>query len=282
MAHVWMSHGKHMHESCHTYESVMSHVWMSHVKHMNESWHTYEWVRSHIWKHHVIYMNKFCHTYEWVVSQMSESCHVCMRHVTHQTAHVQCNAIHCNTLRHTATRCNTLQHTATHCNTVLHTGTYCNTLQHTATHCSTLQHTSTLCNTLQHTATHLQVMARIIQHIHTATHCSALQNAATRCNTLQHTTQEWRHRAWHATNSSFEELLVPYQQSGYSTNNLATVPTILQNRLYSHCWYWKVSLQIIYNLVYPLRPDARHEYRTRWSMGSKKKESERAWGGVGT
>jgi len=38
-----------MHESCHTYECVMSHVWMSHVTYMHESHHTYEWIMSHIW-----------------------------------------------------------------------------------------------------------------------------------------------------------------------------------------------------------------------------------------
>jgi len=44
------------------------------------------------------------------------------------------NAIHCNTLQHTATHCSTMRYTATHCNTLQHTATHCNTLQHTATH----------------------------------------------------------------------------------------------------------------------------------------------------
>ena len=36
-----------MHESCRSYEWVMSHMRMSHVAHMNESCRTYEWVMSH-------------------------------------------------------------------------------------------------------------------------------------------------------------------------------------------------------------------------------------------
>ena len=271
---------------------------------MNESWHTYKWVRSHVWKHHVIYMSELCHTYGWVISQMSESCHVWMSHVTQQRARIQCNATHCNTLRHAATRCNTLQHIATQCYTLAHTATHCNTLQLTAAHCNTLVHFATHCHTLQHTCEswHASYSTYTLQH--TAAHCKMLQQSATHCNTppknggialdkpqtarlrdclylsrARNTPSSWgRHTLQHM----FEWLLVPYQQSGYSTNNLATVLTILQNRLYSHCWYWKVSLQIIYNLVYPLQPDARHEYRTRWSMGSKKKESERVWGAVGT
>ena len=41
------------------------------------------------------------------------------------------DAIHCNTLQHTATHCNIMQHNATHCNTLQHSATRCNTLQHT-------------------------------------------------------------------------------------------------------------------------------------------------------
>ena len=36
------------HESCHTYQRVMSHVSKSHVTHIDESCDTYEWVMSHI------------------------------------------------------------------------------------------------------------------------------------------------------------------------------------------------------------------------------------------
>ena len=43
-------------------------------------------------------------------------------------------ALHCNTLKNTATHRNALQHTATHCNALQHTATHCNTLQHTARH----------------------------------------------------------------------------------------------------------------------------------------------------
>jgi len=42
MAHIWMSHGTHMNESCHTYEWAMSHIWMSHATHMNNECDTYE------------------------------------------------------------------------------------------------------------------------------------------------------------------------------------------------------------------------------------------------
>jgi len=72
---VWMSYVSHMnewchtcmHESCHTYEWVMSRIWMSHFTRMNESCHTYEWVISHVWMSHVTHMNESCHTYEWVM-----------------------------------------------------------------------------------------------------------------------------------------------------------------------------------------------------------------------
>jgi len=60
MPHVWISHGTHMNESCHTneesyhtYEQIMSNIWMSHFTHMNESCHTYGWVMSHVWMGHV-------------------------------------------------------------------------------------------------------------------------------------------------------------------------------------------------------------------------------------
>jgi len=41
-AHINMSNGTHMQESCHTYEGVMSHICMSHVTNMNESCYTHE------------------------------------------------------------------------------------------------------------------------------------------------------------------------------------------------------------------------------------------------
>jgi len=47
MSHIWMCHGTHMNESCHTYKWflelrfadswVMAHIWMSHVTHTNDS-----------------------------------------------------------------------------------------------------------------------------------------------------------------------------------------------------------------------------------------------------
>ena len=75
MAHLWMSHVTHLHESCHTYEWVMAHIWMSHVTHMNESWHTYEWVIAHLWMSHVTHLLESCHTREWVMLHTKhESC----------------------------------------------------------------------------------------------------------------------------------------------------------------------------------------------------------------
>jgi len=88
-----MRHGTHlneMHESCHTYEEVISHIWMRsmfskissvfisefvcqhlinflksqlcrHVIGMNAAWHTFEWdarVMSHIWRSHITHLNE--------------------------------------------------------------------------------------------------------------------------------------------------------------------------------------------------------------------------------
>jgi len=107
-----------------------------------------------------------------------------------------CNALHWNTLQHTATHCNTLQDTATHCNTLLQhtasrwdTETYCNirymrlTRSHSthssATHCHTLQHAATYCNAcniMQHTATCCTTP------LHTAPHFTTLLHTAAHCN----------------------------------------------------------------------------------------------------
>jgi len=99
MSHIRMSHVTHTNESCHTYEWVMSHIWMSHVTHTNESSPTYEWAMSHIRMSHVTRMNESYHTYEWVISDIrmshvthvSESCHTYewvmshayLSHITH-------------------------------------------------------------------------------------------------------------------------------------------------------------------------------------------------------
>ena len=111
MAHAWMSHGTHMHESwrmshvthmkesCRTYEWVMSHIWMSHGTRMIESCHIYKWVMAHIymshvktiWGSHGAHMNESCHTYESVMSHTYGSRHthqwvmalIWMNHVTH-------------------------------------------------------------------------------------------------------------------------------------------------------------------------------------------------------
>jgi len=79
MSHIWMVHVTHTNTSCHTNEGVTSHEWMSHVTHMMQNkgfiWssitcHTYERVMSHVWMSHVTRMNESCHTYECVMSHM--------------------------------------------------------------------------------------------------------------------------------------------------------------------------------------------------------------------
>jgi len=79
-----MSHVSHMHESCLTYEWVVSHIWMSHVSHMNESCLTYEWVMSHICMSHVLHMNESRLVYECVMS------HIWKTHVTYERVMVVC------------------------------------------------------------------------------------------------------------------------------------------------------------------------------------------------
>jgi len=102
-AHICMSHGTHMYESCHayghvsfwtrscfaltlrarvcwyaytyTYAWVTAHIWMSHITPMNDSYHTYEWVISLIWMSYITHMNESYHTYEWVTS------HIWMSHI---------------------------------------------------------------------------------------------------------------------------------------------------------------------------------------------------------
>jgi len=125
-----------------------------------------------------------------------------VRRIIEKREGIRPNAIHCNTMQHTATHCNTLQHTATIYLSLLpslsmadsdicrvikkmegirHNTTRCNTLQHTATHCNTLKHNAAHCNRMQHTPTHCNTLQ------HTATHCNTLQHTAAHCNTLQHT-----------------------------------------------------------------------------------------------
>jgi len=74
---IWVSHVKHVHESCHTYEWVIWNIWMSHVTPVNESCHICKWVMSHIWMRHVTHMNESCHTHEFVMQ------HTWMCHITH-------------------------------------------------------------------------------------------------------------------------------------------------------------------------------------------------------
>jgi len=97
MSHMWMSHGTHANESCHTCEWVMSHAWMSHITQVDVSYHTCEWIRSHLLaelltthtrgvdqrKTHVTHVNESLHTREWVtwhmwtsyITRMNKWCH---------------------------------------------------------------------------------------------------------------------------------------------------------------------------------------------------------------
>jgi len=81
LAHIWLSHVTHTYESWHAYDWVMWHTHMSQSTdfgcgtHMNESWHTdispfhqschtYECVMSQICMSHGTHMTASCHTYE--------------------------------------------------------------------------------------------------------------------------------------------------------------------------------------------------------------------------
>jgi len=83
ISHIWMSHGTHVNELCHT----MSHIWMNLVIHLNGSCHTYEWVMSrtydasitsHVWMCHLSYEWDMTHTYECATSYMNETWHTHM------------------------------------------------------------------------------------------------------------------------------------------------------------------------------------------------------------
>jgi len=71
---------KHMNESCHTHECVMSNIWMGHViyerfmSYMDESCH--ECVMSHVWMRHVTHVNESCHTWISGVTHMNPSGHM--------------------------------------------------------------------------------------------------------------------------------------------------------------------------------------------------------------
>jgi len=128
--HVWLSRVTRMHESCHTYERVMSHVLAPidndvlyicihiHVYvyvYMNEScpWmiescHMYTWVMSHVWKSHVrcscsrlggspVCLYKYIYLYIYVYMNEScpcviESCHMYAWVMSHvRQSHVRCS-----------------------------------------------------------------------------------------------------------------------------------------------------------------------------------------------
>jgi len=95
-----MSHGTSMHESCHTYEWIMSHscswmictqvmvhIWMSHATHVNESSHigVRGWFALDssliFWMSNGTNMHEPCHTYETVMAH-SRSWMMCTRFVT--------------------------------------------------------------------------------------------------------------------------------------------------------------------------------------------------------
>ena len=100
-----LSHVTYMHESCHTYEWVMSYphetprvsnlLLLNHVTYTHESCHTHAPVMSYPLKtprvskllllSHVTYMHESCHIHAWVMS------HTCMSHVTHM--HQLCHTL---------------------------------------------------------------------------------------------------------------------------------------------------------------------------------------------
>jgi len=97
MSHVWMSHVTCVNESCYTCEWVVSLGWMSHVTRVNESCHTCEWVMSHVWMSHVTRVNESCHSCEWVMS------HVWVSRVTR--VNESCLTNECVTAMGTTLRC---------------------------------------------------------------------------------------------------------------------------------------------------------------------------------
>jgi len=100
-----LSHVTYVHESCHTYEWVMSYphetprvsnlLLLNHVTYTHESCHTHAPVMSYPLKtprvskllllSHVTYMHESCHIHAWVMS------HTCMSHVTHM--HQLCHTL---------------------------------------------------------------------------------------------------------------------------------------------------------------------------------------------
>jgi len=80
ISHIWMSHVS----SCDTFQRVISQICKRHVTHIHESCHTYEWVMSlsqGISLHSNVVGDTSCNSYTWVMS------HIWMSHVT-ITGHV--------------------------------------------------------------------------------------------------------------------------------------------------------------------------------------------------
>ena len=86
--HEWVT--TRVNELCHTYEWVVSHIWMSHVKHMNESCHivtshSYMWHDSFIYLTCLIRIHDMTHSYVWHDSFecVTWLCDIYMSDVTH-------------------------------------------------------------------------------------------------------------------------------------------------------------------------------------------------------
>jgi len=81
LQHILQHTLQHPATHCNTLQHTATHCYDGHRR-MHESCHTYEWVMSH--------MNESCHiwmshvTYEWVISHMNESCHIWRSHVTYE------------------------------------------------------------------------------------------------------------------------------------------------------------------------------------------------------
>jgi len=83
MAHTYMGHGAHIHESCHTH--------MSHVTHAYASCHSHTWVTSHTFMSHVKHIHGLWHTYVSHDTHRHESWHTQTWVMSHRPHHCPCH-----------------------------------------------------------------------------------------------------------------------------------------------------------------------------------------------
>jgi len=147
-----------------TYVYVFRYVYVSYIgRHMSESCHTWDWLVYSKWLQHTA---THCNTLQHTATHCTTPQHTYLDTAMHHDSFER-PPNNLWTLQHTATHRSTLQHTLPHCNTHTsmtpcnmtrsHTNSLqiiferCNTLQQNPTHCNTLQHTATHSTTLQHT-----------------------------------------------------------------------------------------------------------------------------------